>query len=86
MSPLPQNTWVHLAVAVDATNARRYVNGVETMSHNISANPILPNAGPVTIGRGSDFIGVFVGAIDSVRIYNRALSAAEIAAIAADKS
>ena len=38
------------------------------------------------IGRGSDFIGVFVGAIDSVCIYNRALSAAEIAAIAADKS
>ena len=79
---LPLNTYVHVAVTMDATALRFYVDGVLNMAH---ANPPAPgfNDAHVLIGRGT--YNGFVGAIDSVRIYNRALTAAEIAAISADR-
>jgi concanavalin A-like lectin/glucanase superfamily protein len=81
-TPVPLNAYVHVAVTFDATSIRFYVDGALTVTYAAPPAPALNNA-PVTIGRG--VYNGFVGAIDSVRIYNRALSAAEISAISLDR-
>jgi hypothetical protein len=54
-----------------------YVNGIQTVNTE-SRSPLTPSA--FTIGSATG-IRFFNGMIDDVRIYNRALSAAEIQAI-----
>jgi len=65
------------------TGLHIYVDGAMTASATNVPPPAL-NGQPVTIGRGS--FGNFAGSIDSLRIYDRALSAGEIMAISADAS
>jgi hypothetical protein len=75
---LPVNTWSHIATTYDGANQRFYVNGVLVGT--------TPGAGSITVSNGSIRIGgdasstgeFFHGLIDEVRLYNRALSAAEI--------
>jgi len=76
------SAYFHVAATLDATALRLYINGAQVL---VSANPTAPilNNTPVLIGRGTT--GMFLGAIDSLRIYNRVLTAQEIAAIAADR-
>jgi hypothetical protein len=81
-SGLPLNTYVHVAVTFDASYIRFYVDGAMTVLYAAPGAPALNNA-PVTIGRG--VYNGFVGAIDSVRIYNRVLTAAEVAALSANR-
>jgi len=75
------NVWYHVAGVYNAT-ARTldiYVNGVldnGTLSGTIPTVQTLPNVN-VNIGRRSNGF-YFAGTIDEVRIYNRALSGAEI--------
>ncbi len=78
---LPLNTWVHVAGTWDGTTARVYVNGAEVASVPAAS---LPN-NTLALRIGSDNTGAtrFAGSVDEVAIYNRALSAAEIAAIVA---
>jgi len=78
---IPLNTWTHLATTYDGANLRYYVNGVligttaGTGSINV-ANGALRIGGnnSAPAGQGEFFRGL----IDEVRVYNRALSAAEI--------
>ena len=82
--PSDGNTWVHVAGTYDGTNMRIYYNGV--MEGSPVAGPpggIISNTLQVGIGAQSDATRWFKGAMDEVRIYNRALSDAEIAALAA---
>ena len=82
--------WTHVALTFDGSTIRGYVNGTLVASAADIANP----AGPVnwfSIGRaddGSGWVGGldshFNGSIDDVRIYDRALSTAQIAFIAAE--
>jgi hypothetical protein len=73
---LPVNTWTHLAATYDRTTIRLHVNGIEVASGAQTAAVSTSNA-VLTIG--ADFYGeYFAGLIDEVRIYNRALSTAEI--------
>jgi hypothetical protein len=85
VSPIPQDdrdTWVHLAGVYDGTNWRLYRNGQEV--------DVDGNVGAVTVNEvwaigarsRSTADRFFEGEIDDVRIYNRALSAAEILALA----
>lgn len=75
-SDLPLNEWVHVAVSSNGSTATFYVNGVADGSDTVGA--------PCT--DGDVYIGVnyaggdeyFSGIIDEVRLYSRALSAAEI--------
>jgi hypothetical protein len=79
-APMPANTWSHLAVTYDGANMRLYVNGalVRTVART---GVIAATNGPLHIGGNAVWGGeFFAGAIDEVRIYNRALSAQEIAA------
>ena len=55
------------------------MNGVQVASRAVSA-PIATSAGALTIGGDALYGQHFVGRIDEVRIYNRALSASEIQA------
>lgn len=72
------NTWTFVAVTYDGAFERQYVNGVLN-GQQPRTLAIVADTRPLVIG--GDTPGVyesFWGKIDDVRIYNRALSAAEI--------
>jgi len=85
---LPGNQWIHLAVTFDGTMLTFYSNGASISGHQLQAPAAISvEPKPVTIGAGMNHAGDeidehFHGLIDEVRIYNRALPAAEIAALA----
>ncbi|HUC01351.1 MAG TPA: LamG-like jellyroll fold domain-containing protein [Candidatus Paceibacterota bacterium] len=74
------NGWNNIAVTFDGSTERGYVNGV----YEASYTPSTPNVAltTTTIG-GKIYAGdnPFTGLIDDVRVYGRAMSAAEIAAM-----
>ena len=78
-APIPAAAWTHLAATFDGTTQRLYVNGTQ-VSSLVSAGSILTSNSPVKIGGNAIWSEWFDGLIDEVRIYNRALSAAEIQA------
>lgn len=61
----------------DATAIRLYVNGVLAGTRSKSGS-ILASTGALRIGGNSVWGEYFGGRLDDVRIYNRALTAAEI--------
>jgi chitodextrinase len=76
---LPVNTWSHLATTFDGTTVRFFVNGVQVSSQAQTA-ALGTTTGTLQIGGDSYPNEFFAGLIDEVRVYNRALSAAEIQA------
>lgn len=76
-SALPLNTWTHLTMTYDGTSIRLYVNGTLTATRAQTGN-ITVSAQKLAIGGNTPWGEFFAGLIDDVRIYNRALSAAEI--------
>jgi concanavalin A-like lectin/glucanase superfamily protein/putative pyrroloquinoline-quinone binding quinoprotein len=76
---LNNNTWHHAAIVVDASGGTLYVDGALQGTVAWTGNPtgLQPSTTqPINIGRYGT--GYFPGLIDDVRIYNRALSAAEV--------
>jgi hypothetical protein len=78
-SAIPVNTWTHLASTYDGANIRLYVNGTQVATVARTGS-IAVSALPVWIGGNNPYGEYFKGVIDEVRIYNRALSVAEIQA------
>ena len=76
-SAIPLNTWTHLAATYDGTTLRLFVNGVQVGSSPLTGS-LLQSSGVLRIGGNSVWGEYFSGLIDEVRIYNRALSQAEI--------
>jgi uncharacterized protein (DUF1697 family) len=74
---LAANTWTHLAVTYDRVTLRLYVNGVQ-VSSLAATGSIATSTTPLQIGGDSIYGQFFQGMIDEVRVYNRALSQAEI--------
>ena len=74
---LTANTWAHLAATYDGATMRLYVNGVQ-VSSLAKTGSIATSTNPLQIGGDSLYGQYFAGRIDEVRIYNRALSVAEI--------
>jgi hypothetical protein len=74
---LPVNTWTHLAATYDGTTLRVFVNGVEAGTTPMTGS-LVTSANALSIGGSLVWGEYFEGLIDEVRIYNRALSAAEI--------
>lgn len=72
--------WHHITATTDGTNFVLYVNGVQVNSKS-STFTALTYAGSDYIGQGAGSGGYFNGQLDDVRIYNRALSATEVAAL-----
>ncbi|HVY08171.1 MAG TPA: LamG-like jellyroll fold domain-containing protein [Burkholderiales bacterium] len=76
-STLPVNTWSHIAATFDGAMVRLYLNGIQLVSQ-AQTTSLAPTSGTLQIGGDSYPTEYFVGRIDEVRIYNRALSSAEI--------
>ena len=74
---LAANTWTHLAATYDGSVLRIFVNGVQASSRTLGGS-ILTSTSALRIGGNSIWGEYFAGLIDEVRIYNRALTAAEI--------
>jgi prepilin-type N-terminal cleavage/methylation domain-containing protein len=72
------NSWYHIMGVYDGTNAKIYVNGILKKSQAYS--PVEPETANTRIGAGqwSGIRAQVTGFIDEVRIYSRALTAAEI--------
>jgi len=78
-SALPVNAWSHLAATYDGTTMTLYVNGAPLASQSASG-AMTVSTDALTIG-GNAFSGQnWVGLIDEIRIYNRALTQSEIQA------
>ncbi len=75
---LPLNTWTHLATTFDGTTIRVYRNAV-LVSTLASAGSFDTSANPLRLGGNLTWGEWWAGSIDEVRVYNRALSATEIA-------
>jgi glucose/arabinose dehydrogenase len=78
-SVLGLTTWTHLAMTWDGSTTRLYANGSQVATAALAGNAIASNL-PLRIGGNGVWGEWFNGVIDEVRVYNRALSAAEIAA------
>jgi hypothetical protein len=70
---IPPEVWTHVAATYDGSRMRLYLNGVESASRTAAGSLAISNE-PMELGPR------LAGALDEVRIYRRALAAAEIAA------
>lgn len=87
--PVAPGRWMHLVVLVDAPNdtIRLYKNGVLRDTDTLSGYAIVPQNGDAPVRLGTrDFSSFFQGAIDNLRVYDRLLTEAEIAALYADQT
>jgi hypothetical protein len=74
------NAWTHLAATYDGATLRLYVNGVQAATRAVTGS-IRASTGALRIGGNGTWNNEwFAGLIDEVRLYNRALTAAEIQA------
>ena len=75
--------WMHVAGTFDGTTLHLYINGVLEASTDATGQTIATNNFPVHLGASpGTFLRAFMGGLDDVRIYNRALSQSEIAELA----
>ena len=76
---LATNVWTHVAGTYNGATVRLFINGAQVASTAFSGS-IATSAGPLRIGGNSIWGEFFQGRIDEIRIYNRALTQAEIQA------
>ncbi len=73
--------WHHLTMSYDGGTLRLYVDGA--LANQLAVNRARAgNTQPVLFGRRGDGGYYFTGTLDSVRLYNRALGAQEVSALA----
>ncbi|MHC4155943.1 MAG: LamG domain-containing protein, partial [Planctomycetota bacterium] len=85
---LPLDEWVHIAGTYDGNEMTSYVNGEVEGTTTPGPNELYSdvNDGFVIGGRWGDSSGSFVGEIDDVRVYDYALSQAQVAWVATQGS
>jgi hypothetical protein len=87
-SAAPLGAWVHVAATYDGKVARLYQGGTQTRSLDyVTVLPGSPN--PLVVGNnenGGILTQPLVGRLDAVVLYDRALSAGQIAALAAGRT
>ena len=74
---MPLNAWTHVAMTFDGSNIRLYVNGVLVRTAGFAGN-IVTSTEALRIGGNAIWGEWFEGMIDDVRIYDRALTLAEV--------
>ena len=75
---IPIGQWTHIVGTHDGATGRIYVNGKQRGKTRVT-RPLSRSAGPLLIGAAGGRRS-FRGVIDEVRIYNRALSRAQVRA------
>jgi hypothetical protein len=75
---VPANTWTHLTAVWTGSAWRLYINGALSMERVVNGPAPLWTGTSFQIGALVSAYGRFVGSIDDVRIYSKALSEAEI--------
>ena len=78
MDPVPIGTLTHVAGVYNGTTLAVYINGVLSAENATWAASIPVNVRSLRIGADSSGSTLFNGVIDEPRVFNRALSAAEI--------
>ena len=76
-APLPLGAWSHLAATYDGAALKLYVNG-NLVGNKPVTGTMAVTGNPFRIGGDGPYGEFFEGQIDEIRIYNRALSEAEI--------
>jgi len=76
MSATP-GVWTHVAYTYDGSTVRGYLDGVERLSGADGAS-LEPRGNSLRLGVDGAYQQFFNGALDDLRIYSRALTAAEI--------
>jgi glucose/arabinose dehydrogenase/chitodextrinase len=74
---LAPNTWTHLAATYDGATLKLYVNGVLVAS-TVQTGALTPSTNPLSIGGDPIYGQYFAGLIDEVRVYNTALTQAQV--------
>jgi len=75
---LPLNTWSHLALTYDGVTLNFYVNG-QLVQSRAQVGTLSASSGVLSIGNNSIWPNeTFLGRIDEIRIYNRALTQQDI--------
>lgn len=79
--PTDGKTWMHVTATFDGTKSALYINGVQNTSKVYPAFQIKSNTSELQIGarKGGNR---WLGALDDVRVYNRALNLSEVASLA----
>ena len=83
-SVLAENQWNHLAIQLDGTTVRLYVNGIQQASTATTLTPLSVLAANDHTSQQANYLArdwagsLFHGAIDDARFFNVALSPAEI--------
>jgi hypothetical protein len=81
LQPLPLGEWHHVVATINSTEVREYIDG-QLQGVSSTGFPLDPGSRPLYIGYTGMFCGAYWnGLIDEVRIYNRALTEAEIQAL-----
>ena len=73
----PVNAWTYVALTYDGATMRLFINGTQ-VSSRAASGPIQTTNSPLWIGGNSPYGEYFQGLIDEARVYNRALTQAEI--------
>jgi hypothetical protein len=81
-SSITSGVWTHVAGVADGSKLRIYLNGVDTGTTTSYNGTLKPNpASNLIFGKLSSNVYYYTGQLDDVRVYNRGLTAAEIADI-----
>lgn len=85
--PIPTNTWTHLVSTYNGAQLSIWVNGTKVASRSVTG-ATCSNAEPLAVGaKNAPTKGLleafFDGRLDDVRIYDKAITASQIAALAA---
>lgn len=75
--------WVHIALTVSSTESKIYFNGVEQLSSTLASSVDWTGCNEITIGAGGETFSYWnhlsdLSALDELRLFNKALSEAEI--------
>ena len=76
------NAWNHFAFSYSGTNLVGYINGVPVGVTAASNNNLVAISQSVYMGKDPYFGWLWTGSLDDVRIFNRGLSAGDVAAMA----
>ncbi len=78
--------WHHIACSVAGTSVQMYIDGAAIPMTVGTVNAIQAGTTNVSMGRMTGSSGYFTGNLDEVRVYSRALAAADVAALTSSET